>query len=145
MSTALVVPDQKHQKRDKLGRLHKGGMPAGHVTAKTITRQKGEEVLRDLVLRHLQPLTMAQIHSAKGINHFMLRDPDTGQFRRLTDPDEIVQALNAPNAAEGSTYFLFSKDPSTQAFNTLMDRAIGKPIEQQQVQFVGKISYGWQD
>jgi len=41
--------------------------------------------------------------------------------------------LNAENASEGSTYWIFSKDPNVQAFTDLLNRAIDKPSEQVQV------------
>ena len=63
-----------------------------------------------------------------------LRDQSTGQFKRITDPDEIETALNAPNASEGSTYWIFSKDPNVQAFTDLfLNRALDKPAEHVQV------------
>lgn len=112
----------------------KGGMPPGHVTAKTIEKEAAKAALRQIVLEELRPLVRAQIDSAKGIAHFMLRDPENGQFKRLTDPAEIEQALNAPGASEGSTYWIYVKDPQTPAFVTLMDRAMGKPVEEVQME-----------
>jgi hypothetical protein len=70
---------------------------------------------------------------ALGVQHFFLRDPSTGQFKRITDPDEIEAALNAENAGEGSTYWIFSKDPNVQAFTDLLNRAFDKPAEHVQV------------
>ena len=34
-----MASDQKKQKIDKRGRVHKGGMPAGHTTVKTIEKE----------------------------------------------------------------------------------------------------------
>ena len=78
-------------------------------------------------------MIQAQIANACGVQHFFLRDPATGQFKRITDPDEIEAALNAPNASKGSTYWIFSKDPNVQAFTDLLNRAIDKPAEHLQV------------
>lgn len=105
-------------------------MPKGTILQKTIAKEEAKAALRQIVLEELRPLVRAQIDSARGIAHFMLRDPENGQFKRLTEPTEIEQALNAPGAAEGSTYWIYVKDPQTPAFVTLMDRAIGKPVEE---------------
>ena len=90
------------------------------------------DAVRQHVFEHMRPMVAAQIAAAIGISHFMLRDEQTGEFRRVMDPDQIERALNSPGAAEGSTYWIFSKDPSTPAFTDLMNRAIDKPKEQPQ-------------
>lgn len=87
--------------------------------------------MREMVLRKLGPLVEAQIHNALGINHFMLRDPKTGHFERVTDVNQIQAALNAPGAAEGSTFFIHSKDPQVQALQLLLAYALDKPKEQE--------------
>src|SRR5262249_40934899 len=95
--------------------------------AKTIAKEQARECAREIITRELEPLIMAQIENAKGVSHFFLRDPATKQFS-ITDPDEIERALNA--GEEGSYYWIFTKDPSVQAFTDLMNRALGKPAEQ---------------
>ena len=70
----------------------------------------------------------AQIDAAIGISHFFLRDPKTGRFQRVTDQDRIEKALNAD--VKGSYYYVYTKDPSIQAFTDLMNRAIDKPTDQ---------------
>ena len=62
-----------------------------------------------------------------------LRDGSTGPFKEINDPDEIDAALNAENAGEGSTYWIFSEDPNVQAFTDLLNRALDKPAEHAQV------------
>jgi hypothetical protein len=62
----------------------------------------------------------------------MLRDPKTGKFERITEVAQIEAALNAEDAAEGSSYYIWTKDPSVQAFTDLMNRALDKPKEQEQ-------------
>ena len=105
------------------------GAKLGSKQAKTIEKEAARALLRQMVYARLPQLVNAQLASAEGIAHFMLRDPESGQFQRLTDPDQIQAALNAPNAAEGSTYYIFTKDPSIQAFTDLANRALDKPVE----------------
>lgn len=104
-------------------------MPKGYVTQKTIDKALHREALRAIVVEHLKPMTLAQVAHAQGISHFMLRDPNTGKFERLTDPDQIQAALNAEGAEEGSSFYIWTKDPSTQAYTDLMNRALDKPTE----------------
>lgn len=106
------------------------GRPRGRRNDATLAKEAAREVQRALITAKLRPLTEAQIDNAMGVSHFMLRDAETGQWQRLTDADQIQAALNAPGAAEGSTFYIYTKDPSIQAFTDLMNRALDKPKEQ---------------
>ena len=108
------------------------GKPKGYKAPATRDKEAARELARALILQSLEPLIAAQIANAKGISHFMLRDPKTGKFERLTDPDQITAALNADGAEEGSSYYIWAKDPNVQAFTDLMNRALDKPKEQEQ-------------
>lgn len=104
-----------------------GGKQKGYKAPQTIEREEARKYLRDRVISELDPMLTAQIASAKGINHFFLRDPKTKQFSRIEDPDTIQAALNM--GQEGSYYWIFTKDPSAQAFKDLMDRTLDRPKE----------------
>lgn len=80
----------------------------------------------------MEPMVAAQVAHAQGISHFMLRDPKTGKFERVTELAQIEAALNADGAEEGSSFYIWTKDPSVQAFTDLMNRALDKPKEQEQ-------------
>jgi hypothetical protein len=79
------------------------------VSAATLSKAQARETVRTLVQARLHELVAAQIDNARGIAHFMLRDLDSDQFKRLTNPDDIVAALNAPGAAEGSIFWIYAK------------------------------------
>ena len=64
----------------------------------------------------------------------MLRDPETGQWVRLTEQEQIEAALNAEGAEEGKTFWIHTKDPDVQAAADLLNRAIGKPVEEIQME-----------
>ena len=83
--------------------------------------------LRELVAAEMDPLVRAQIAAAKGVRHFVLREPD-GKFKRVTNPATITRILNAPRGRY-DYYDIWTRDPSTAAFKNLMDRALGKPTE----------------
>jgi hypothetical protein len=122
------------------------GRPGGTKNEKTLEKAEARELVRRMITESLKPMIKAQIANASGVQHFFLRDPSTGQFKRIADPDEIETALNAENASEGSTYWIFSKDPNVQAFTNLLNRAIDKPAEHIQVAGAdgGPITIRWQ-
>ena len=105
----------------------KGGRPKGSKAVKTFEKEVARQRLRELVYRDLDLLIEAQIRAALGVRHFVLRKPN-GKFKRVTHPATITRILNAP---EGKYEYhdIWVRDPSTQAFRDLMDRALDKPAE----------------
>lgn len=126
-------------------RTNPGGRPKGTTGIKhkaTISKEQAREALRTLVMQHLEPLVRAQLHHAKGISHMMLRQKD-GTFKRSENADEIEQALNS---GDKNSYYVFTKDPSVQAFTDLMNRALDKPKEQEQEHHIqGKFVVKWSE
>jgi hypothetical protein len=112
------------------GKRPGAGKPKGVKWASTIEKEAARELVRQRITERLAPLVDAQIDSAIGISHFMLRDKLTGQWMRLTDPDQIVAALNDPKAKQGSTFLVYTKDPNSNAAKDMLDRAIDRPKEQ---------------
>lgn len=137
------MSEQKLQKRDKLGRIHRGGMPKGHITPKVIQKLEGKALLREMVLQNLTPIVRGLMAKATGINHMMLRDPENGQWVRLTSQEQIEEALNAPGAEEGKTFWIHTKDPDVQAASDLLNRAIGKPVEEVDIQAKVAHAFKW--
>lgn len=109
-------------------------MPKGYVYPQTLQKEEGKALLREMVLSELRPIVRGLIGKATGINHMMLRDETTGQWMRLTEPEQIEQALNAKGAEEGKTYWIHTKDPDVQAAADILNRAIGKPVEEIQAE-----------
>ena len=122
------------------GRRVRAGRPTGSVTQKTREKVQELEVARQLVYEHLAPMMLAQIQHAKGINHIYKRLKN-GKFERVVDAEEILRLLN--DEGEGSLQ-VFVKDPSSQSFKELMDRAFGKPTEDVKVEHAGGIRLTWQ-
>src|SRR5262249_42119445 len=120
--------------------------PTARKTKTRLRRPRPGELVRRMITERLEPMIEAQIANACGVQHFFLRDGSTGQFKRITDPDEIEAALNAENAGEGSTYWIFSKDPNVQAFTDLLNRAIDKPAEHVNIAGAdgGSLTIRWQ-
>lgn len=109
-----------------------GGKPKGYKAPATLAKEAAREAARVRITERMIPIIDAQIDSAVGISHFMLRNKSTGQWERLTDPEQIVAALNDPRAEFGSTYLIYTKDPNSQAAREMLDRALDKPKEQLQ-------------
>lgn len=123
-----------------------GGIQKGYQYPATISKAESRELLRQELLKHMSQVSRALVDTSTGIKHFMLRDPETGQFRRITDEKEIEAALNAPGAEEGSTYWIYTKDPAPQAIKEYLDRTVDKAIEpEQQVNHTGAIEIRWRD
>ena len=120
----------------------KGGRPKGARSQSTIDKELHREVLRQLVVAELEPMTQAQIEHAKGIGYMVLRNPD-GTFTRATDTKQIDAAL----ASGASTFKIFTQAPNVQAYIALMDRALDKPIERQEVtgKDGGPLECRWQE
>lgn len=120
------------------GKREGAGAKKGSKHAATLSKEEARELLRQRVLKDMEPMVAAQVAHAQGISHFMLRDKKTGKFERITELAQIEAALNADDAEEGSSYYIWTKDPSVQAFTDLMNRALDKPKEQaQEIQLSG--------
>lgn len=80
---------------------------------------------------HMSEMTAAQIAHAKGLSYLVGRDR-LGKFKKLTS-DEAQKALEEGGTSEYTVVEVWEKDPSVQAFTDLMNRALDKPKEQEQV------------
>lgn len=94
----------------------------------TISKEAARDALRQIVLKHMDDMTSAQISHAKGLRYLVTREKKTGKFIRVTEA--------MAKAKEGDTEEIievWEKDPSVQAFTDLMNRALDKPAEQVKV------------
>ena len=111
------------------GKRTGAGRPAGTPNPSTITKEMAREALRQTVLKHMDGMLAAQIAHAKGIGHLYTRDK-AGKFTKIENQAQIDQLLT--EGKESEDYWIFSKDPSVQAFTDLLNRALDKPKEQEQ-------------
>lgn len=77
-----------------------------------------------MVTAQMAPLVEAQIANAKGIKFLMVREKETGKFKRVSET--MAKGLNP----DEEIIEVWEKDPSVQAFTDLMNRALDKPTEQ---------------
>ena len=116
----------------------KGGRPKGKAQS-TLTKEMGRELLRNMVLAHLQPMVEAQVANAQGIKYLVARDKRSGKFTRVTAA--MAGALKGDEVIE-----VWEKDPAVQAFTDLLNRALDKPAEHVEVtgKDDGPIAFKWQ-
>lgn len=100
-----------------------GGKPKGFKAKTTLDKLAAREYVRQRVTAALGPLLDAQVANATGIKYLVARDPKTGKFERIGQAGVTNEA-----AIE-----VWEKDPSVQAFSDLLNRALDKPKEQEQV------------
>lgn len=70
----------------------------------------------------------AQIAHAIGIGHLYTRDK-SGKFTKIVNEAEVDRLLS--EGVDGRDYRIFTKDPSVQAFQELMNRAQDRSKEQE--------------
>jgi thymidine phosphorylase len=103
----------------------------GTKNKKTLDDEQALENLRAMVKAQLGPMVQAQIEHSKGVSYMVLRRPD-GTYARATEEAQVDAAI-----AAGDTMFqIHTQSPNTQAFDSLMNRAFGKPAER--VSITGK-------
>jgi len=118
------------------GKRPNSGPAKGVKYEPTLKKEEARDLVRQRVLKDLEPMLRAQVRHAIGIQHLMLRQKD-GTFKRSDNIEEIEAALNS---GDENSYYIFTKDPSVQAFTDLMNRALDKPKEQEQeVAVTGKL------
>lgn len=116
------------------------GRKPGGKNPSTLTKEAAREALRQIVLQHMSELVGSQIAAAKGIKYLVARNRVSGKFVRVTE--RAMKAILAGKGdAELEAIEVWQKDPSTQAFTDLMNRAVDKPKEQEQeIKLTGELT-----
>ena len=118
----------------------KGGRPKGSATQGTLDKLAARELVRQQVTAALGPMIRAQIAHAQGIGHLYVRDK-TGKFTKIENQAQVDELLRT--GTEEKDYWIFTKDPSVQAFTDLLNRAIDKPAESMTVEHHGDVAFRW--
>lgn len=110
------------------------GNKLGHKWASTLAKEAMREQVRQFINEHVRDMLEAQVAQAKGLRYLVVRDPQ-GKFTRI--PETIApEAFDALMTTPDAVIEVWTKDPSTQAFTDLLNRAIDKPKEQVQEHLV---------
>lgn len=107
------------------GKREGAGRPKGPEQA-TLQKIMARQALRDMVVESLKPMVQRQIAHAMGIGHLYTRDK-AGKFNKVENQADIDRLLTT--GTEDEDYWIFTKDPSVQAFTDLFNRAFDKPAE----------------
>ena len=94
----------------------------------TISKEQAREALREIVMRHMEEMTEAQVAASKGLKYLVARSAKGGKFEPVTR-DQVEAGLFE---REDVIVEVWDKQPSTQAYTDLMNRALDKPKEQVQ-------------
>jgi hypothetical protein len=82
----------------------------------------------------MEGMTAAQVANAKGIKYLVVREKRSGKFLR------VGKAMaRAKQGSTEETIEVWEKDPNILAFTDLMNRAIGKPKESQDLNVSGNV------
>jgi hypothetical protein len=95
----------------------------------TLDKLAQKEAFRQVVFKHQEALLSSAIASAKGIQHFVLRDKKTGKFEKVTSEQAAIAVMNDPE----SVYEFWTRDPSIAAFAYLFDQALDKAAQPQKL------------
>ncbi len=90
----------------------------------TLEKEAARKVMYDLVMAKLAPMTDAQIENALGFKYLMVRAKNGGKFLRVTE-----SMAKAKLGEDEEIVEVWEKDPNVTAFADLMNRTLGKPVE----------------
>lgn len=83
-----------------------------------------------MITAELEPVVRAHITNAQGTKYLVTRNAKTGKFERVSK--ERMEQLLESGDKELELVEVYDKDPSVEAFKTLLDRALDKPQEPDQ-------------
>lgn len=112
------------------GKRSGAGKPKGTKWPSTLAKEGARELVRQMITAELEPIVRSHITNAQGTKYLVTRNAKTGKFERVSK--ERMEHLLETNDEELETIEVYDKDPSVEAFKTLLDRALDKPKEQVQ-------------
>jgi hypothetical protein len=92
----------------------------------------GLDYLRERIHAVFQPVITAALESAIGLRHMFEKDPTTGQWARVTDPDAIAARLNEHGPRYDVTdrrIVLYEQDPDERLLEGLLTFMLGAPFD----------------
>jgi hypothetical protein len=91
------------------------------VYRRTAEREELLSIWRKEVSLQFAPLVQAQLSAAQGVTHMVARD-DAGRWMTVTDPEVMIERLNAGREA----YRLSAIAPNATLIGQIMDRLFGQ-------------------
>jgi hypothetical protein len=104
------------------------GPKKGAIYKKTLDKIAAREAMRAAIAPHMAKMVQRMVVAALGFGHLYTRDK-AGKFSKVESQAEIDRLL--AEGEEDRDYWIFTKDPSVQAFTDLANRYADKPKEQE--------------
>lgn len=95
----------------------------------TLEKEAAREALRVRLTREMEGVAEALVSRCKGVRYFVTRNKKTGKYELVTNPDQVVAALNSEDEESGEFY---TDKPETTAIKEFFDRTVDKSKEQAQ-------------
>lgn len=118
----------KSLKKARGGKRPGAGKPKGVRWPSTIAKEQAREVARQIITAELEPLVRTHIANAQGTKYLVVRNMKTGKFERVSK-ERMELLLEKGDDGELEAIEVYDKDPSVEAFKTLMDRALDQPAK----------------
>lgn len=103
--------------------MGKRGPKKGAKYRPTLQKAEARELLRTLLTAKLEPVADALISRCIGVRYFVTRNKKTGKYELVTNPDQVVAALNGEDEQTGEFY---TDKPDTAAIRELFDRTLDR-------------------
>lgn len=103
--------------------MGKRGPQKGAKYKPTLEKAAAKELLRKLLMSKLEPVADALISRCIGVRYFVTRNKKTGKYELVTNPDQVVAALNGEDEQTGEFY---TDKPETAAIREFLDRTMDK-------------------
>lgn len=129
----------------KGGKQPGAGRPKGAKNKATLEKQKVAEAFNQRVMQKADALFNAQLTLAVGsMKVFRIDEEGEGKSKKrvhtlVTDADEIKALLDehdgSPGVVDGVFYYFSDVPPDNKAIDSMLNRALGKPMERREHSF----------
>ena len=112
------------------------GRPKGSKNADTLAREAIQAAVAARIWSLADRLVSAQLAAAEGVTFLFKRAKTGGPVVRVTSEDEIRRFLDTHGPQEevqegdNTFYFLAAERPNADAADRLLNRGMGKPVDQ---------------
>lgn len=102
------------------------GKQKGYKAPSTLAKEAARELLRIKLTQEIDALVSGLVSRAKGVRYFVTRT-DKGKYEIVTDPNQVIKALNREDGYIGEFY---TDKPDVPAIKEAFDRMVDKSKEQ---------------
>lgn len=106
-----------------------GGKPKGYKAPSTLAKEAAREHLRIRLTGEIDTFVDALVSRAIGVRYFVTRNKKTGKYELVTNPKQVIAALNGEDENIGEFY---TDKPDIAAIKEALDRMVDKAKEQEQ-------------